>query len=34
MKMKIGDALVFVVTHEQRHILQAQNALKQLAKIR
>lgn len=29
MKMKIGDALAFVVTHEQRHILQAQEALTQ-----
>ncbi len=30
MKMKIGDALAFVVTHEQRHILQAQGVLKKL----
>ena len=30
MKMKIGDALTFVVTHEQRHILQAQGVLKKL----
>ncbi len=30
MKMKIGDALAFVVTHEQRHILQAQEALRKL----
>ena len=27
MKMKIGDALAFVITHEQRHILQAQTVL-------
>lgn len=32
MRMKIGDALAFVVTHEQRHILQAQNVLKDLQK--
>ena len=31
MKMKIGDALAFVVTHEQRHILQAQEVLKKFA---
>lgn len=31
MKMKIGDALTFVVTHEQRHILQAQGVLQKLA---
>ena len=31
MKMKIGDALDFVVTHEQRHILQAQAVLKNLS---
>ncbi len=30
MKMKIGDALAFVVTHEQRHILQAQEVLRKL----
>jgi len=30
MKMKIGDALTFVITHEQRHILQAQNVLQNL----
>lgn len=34
MKMKIGDALAFVVTHEQRHILQAQNVIQNIAKIR
>ena len=31
MRMKIGDALAFVVTHEQRHILQAQAVLQKLA---
>jgi len=31
MKMKIGDALTFVITHEQRHILQAQTALRNLS---
>jgi len=31
MKMKIGDALDFVITHEQRHILQAQTVLKNLS---
>ena len=30
MKMKIGDALAFVVTHEQRHILQAQAVLQKI----
>ena len=30
MKMKIGDALAFVVTHEQRHILQAQKVVESL----
>lgn len=30
MKMKIGDALTFVITHEQRHILQAQGVLQNL----
>lgn len=32
MKMKIGDALAFVVTHERRHILQAQKALEAATK--
>lgn len=32
MKMKIGDALTFVVTHEQRHILQAQAVIQALQK--
>ncbi|MFK7981792.1 MAG: DinB family protein [Saprospiraceae bacterium] len=31
IKMKIGDALDFVITHERRHILQAQAVLKNLA---
>ena len=32
MRMKIGDALAFVVTHEQRHILQAQGVLQDMQK--
>lgn len=32
MKMKIGDALSFVITHQQRHILQAQKNLLLLKK--
>ena len=34
MKMKIGDALTFLIIHQQRHILQAQGMVKNLAKIR
>jgi len=32
MKMKIGDALAFVITHEQRHILQAQAVVQAMQK--
>lgn len=34
MKMKIGDALTFVITHQHRHILQAQKVKENLANIR
>ena len=30
LKMRIGDALHFIVAHNQRHILQAQNVLKNM----
>lgn len=32
IKMKIGDALAFVVTHEQRHILQAEAVVQAMQK--
>jgi hypothetical protein len=33
IKMRLGDALQFVIVHEQRHLIQARNVLSHASKI-